>query len=213
MARLMRVSIVGALPTGEEWSVNPVYAVGGDFGTPVSSTQAQTIATAIAAITVPTGILQGMTSSTTLAGVRVEARAINGALESQAEGMKAVPTPGTGLSAHPFQTAIVSSLRSGVPGPRGRGRLYWPATGINVAAATLRAASGVTTSHISAVKTYLSGIEAAIEATLTGVSLCVWSRVGLTLSPVTQIQAGDVLDVQRRRRDQLVESISSLVYP
>jgi hypothetical protein len=62
-------------------------------------------------------------------------------------------------------------------------------------------------------KTYLSGISGAIAATLTGVDLSVWSRTTPELYTVTSIQAGDVLDVQRRRRDQTIESYQSLTYP
>jgi hypothetical protein len=213
MADLLRVSIIGAMPGGEEWSVNPVYSIGGDFGTPVSATQAQTIATAIAAIAVPTGILAQVASSTTFQGCRVEARSLAGVLESQAEGIKAVATPGSGGSGKPFQTSAVSSLRTARAGASGRGRLYWPVTGISLATATLRPTSADMTSLTSGVKTYLSAIQTAIDVTLDGVSLAVWSRKLLDLFPVTSIQMGDVLDVQRRRRDQLIESYTTLAYP
>lgn len=213
MAQILRVSITGAMPSSEVWSVNPVFAVGGDFGTPVSATQAQTIATAIAAIAVPTGLLQFMTSSTTVTGCRVEARSLAGVLEVQAEGVKATPTPGSGASAHPFQTSIVFSLRTATPGPRGRGRLYWPATGVTMTASSLRLGSGFPTSGLSGFKTYLSGIESAIEATLPGVSFAVWSRTSSSTANVTSVQVGDVLDTQRRRRDATIEAITSTPWP
>jgi len=58
----------------------------------------------------------------------------------------------------------------------------------------------------------LSAIEAAIEVTLTGVALSVWSRKLSALRTVTSLQAGDVLDVQRRRRDALIENYASVAY-
>lgn len=213
MADLIRVSYVGAMPSGEVWSVNPVYSVGGDFGTPVSQLVAQTIATAIAAISVPTGLVQIMNSATTVTGCRVEARALDGTLESQAEAVKTSPTPGTGAGNHPFQTSCVISLRTATPGPSGRGRLYWPATGANLTASTLRTAAGQNSTTATAAKTLLSGIEAAIEASLSGVALAVWSRKNLALPGVISLQVGDVLDVQRRRRDQLIEGFASTSYP
>jgi hypothetical protein len=79
--------------------------------------------------------------------------------------------------------------------------------------ASLRPASATVTSALSAVKTYLSGIEAAIDATLDGVSLVVWSRSGNSTANVSSIQMGDVVDVQRRRRDTLVEGYQTLTYP
>ncbi len=213
MAQLLRISITGAMPSGEVWSVNPVFSVGGDFGVPVSAVQAQTIATAVAAVAVPTGLVTMNVAAVTVTGCRVEARSMAGVLEVQAEGVKAVPTPGSASGGHAFQTSLVFSLRTATPGARGRGRLYWPATGISVTATTLRVNAAALTSAVAAIKTYLGGIEAAIEATLPGVSLCVWSRTAPNLYPVTSIQSGDVLDVQRRRRDQTIESYSSTTWP
>lgn len=213
MARVMRVSIVGQLPSGEEWSVNPIYAIGGDFGITVSALQAQQIATAIAAIAVPTGLLLNMNTATNVSGCRVEARSITGALEALGEANKTTPTAGTGLTSHPFQTAQVISLRTALAGGSGRGRLYWPATGRPLTPATLRVPTADVVSFLSGAKTYLSGIETAIEATLTGVSLVVWSRTLAAVNNVTQLQSGDVLDVQRRRRDALIEGLSATPWP
>lgn len=213
MADLLRVSLLGQMPTGEEWSVNPVFSVGGDLGVPVSNVQAQTIATAIAAIAIPTGVRNMQIPATTHTGVRVEARSLSGALESLAEATKATVATGQGSNPHPFQTSMVTSLRSAHPGASGRGRLYWPATGVALLAGSLRPTTADVVSFLAGVKTYMSLIEAAIEGTLTGVSLAVWSRKNLDLYPVTSLQMGDVTDVQRRRRDQLVEGYSNTTYP
>lgn len=213
MADVLRVSIKGVLPGGEEWSINPVYSIGGDFGTPVSSTQASTIAIAIAAVAVPTGLLALMSSSTSVIGCRVEAREFDGTLESQGEASKGVPTNGSSAQANPFQTSAVVSLRTALAGASGRGRLYWPATGAVIDSPTLRPPTATITSALSGAKTYLSGIQAAIDVTLDGVALAVWSRKLLDATVVSSIQMGDVLDVQRRRRDQLVETYQSLTYP
>lgn len=214
MAEVLRVTIKGGMPNGEEWSVNPIFSIGGDFGVPVSNAQANAIATAIAAIVVPTGMTNAMSSGTNVTGARVEARSLAGVLEAQAEALKASPTAGGGSAPHPFQTSAVLSLRTGTPGPSGRGRLFWPATGMGIDGPTLRmnvtAASGL----LAGAKTYLSAIEAAIEVSLTGVALAVWSRKGSgSLSVVNSIQLGNVFDVQRRRRDALVESVTAVAYP
>lgn len=213
MADIVRVSIVGSMPNGEEFSVNPVFKIGGDFGAPVTPTQAQTIATAVNAVAVPGALLVFIPSSCAYTGVRIEARSLTGALESQAEAVKASPSLGTSGSSHPFQVALVSSLRTGTPGGSGRGRLYWPATGATITASTLRPSAANMTSFAGGVKTYLSGISAAIQATLPGTSLTVWSRLKVATYPVSSIQVGDVLDTQRRRRDTLIESYTILAYP
>lgn len=213
MAELLRVSIGGSMPGGEVWSVNPVYSIGGDLGVPVSAAQASTIANAILAIAVPTGLRNINASSVNFSTIRVEARSLAGVLETQAEAVRGTPTSGTGTNTHPYQTSLVTSLRSAQPGARGRGRLYWPCTGLSISNTSLRVLTADVVSVRDSVKTYLSGIESAIEVTLTGVSLAVWSRATPDLYPVTSIQVGDVLDVQRRRRDQTIENYSSVAYP
>lgn len=213
MADLLRISINGAMPSGEVWSVNPVYSVGGDFGAPVSQAQAQTIANAIAAAAVPS-TLQGMWSSgTTMTGYRVEARSKTGVLETQAESVRATPIAGNGLNPHPFQTSAVISLRTALPGASGRGRLYWPATALGIDPTSLRISATPVTNTLAAVKTYLSAIQTAIDVTLDGVALVVWSRKNHAITTVNRLELGNVFDVQRRRRDQLIENISATTYP
>ena len=213
MADLIRVNVSGQMPGGETWSVNPVYSIGGDFGTPVSPSQALTIATAIAAISVPTTVMQLMAPGTTMSNYRVEARTKAGVLEALAESVETTPINGSGLVRHPYQSSIVASLRTGHPGATGRGRLYFPATGITLDTTTYRIGTSDQTNVLTGVKTFLSNIQAAIDVTLDGVSLAVWSRKNSDLYPVSSIQMGNVLDTQRRRRDSLVENYLSLSYP
>lgn len=214
MADLLRVTIKGSMPSGEEWSINPVWSIGGDFGAPVSSTQANTIAVAIAGVTVPAALLASVASSCNVSGARVEARDVDGSLESIGEAVKGTPTPG-GSTASPktFQSSVVISLRTAHAGASGRGRLYWPGTGATTTNATLRLASTTVDTYLAGAKTYLSGIQAAIDVTLDGVALAVWSRKNADLYVVNQLQMGDVLDTQRRRRDAAVETYSTVVFP
>lgn len=212
MADLLRVSLQGQLPGGEEWSVNPCFSLA-DFGTSVTYDQLNTIVTAINSISIPTGVRLMQSTSTTNTGCRVEARTITGTLDALAEGVRGSAIPGTGTSAHSYQTAIVSSLRTAQSGATGRGRLYWPATGMIVAASTLRPSAADVTSSLSAVKTYLQAITTAIAPTLGVAPLIVWSRSSGGRYLVNRMLMGDVLDVQRRRRDAAIESYQQLVYP
>lgn len=213
MADLLRVSIKGDQPTGEVWSVNPVFSIGGDFGAPVSAAQAMTIATAIDAITIASGVLAMFPSSTRIVGCRVEARKLDGTLESLAEHARGAPVGGSASSAGPLQTALVSSLRTTHPGPSGRGRLYWPAMGVPVGLSTYRPTPANMSTYSLGVKTYLSAIQAAVDVTLDGVALAVWSRKDLELYVVNSIQVGDILDTQRRRRDATIENYTVQTYP
>jgi hypothetical protein len=215
VANVIRLSILGDLPSGEKWSVNPVFQIGGvSTAEDISPAEALTMATAAAAVTVPTGLLNVMSTSTRVLGVRLEARRWNGELAAQAEALKATPTVGSGAQGNPFQTSIVSSLRSAGVGGSGRGRLYWPATGIAIVASTLRPSGGTVSSALTGVKTYLTSLQAAIAPTLTNAPvLSVWSRTTDSTQPVITINMGDVLDVQRRRRDSLIESYNSVAWP
>jgi len=215
VANVIRVSIVGSAPGGEVWSVNPVWQIGGvSTAEDITTDEAATMATAVAAIVTPTPLLLAMNPGFRVVSARVEARRWDGTLAAQAEANRVSPGIGTGTAPHPFQTAVVTSLRTAGIGASGRGRLYWPATGMVLDASSNRPAAALVTSTLSGMKTLLTSITAALDVTLTNSPvLSVWSRKNLSTLPVNQIQMGDVLDVQRRRRDQLIETYQSLAMP
>jgi hypothetical protein len=107
---------------------------------------------------------------------------------------------------------VVFSLRTATAGGSGRGRLYWPATGIALSTTTMRVPAATVTAVLAAVESYLTSIKTAIDATLDGISLAVWSRTLESTANVTTIQMGDVVDTQRRRRDTLVETYQSIAH-
>lgn len=205
MASVIRVSITGTLPGGEVWSVNPCFF---PLDEPADITQPEVlaIATAVSALTVPTGVRQMFNSATAITGTRVEARSRTGVLEAQAEAPRASGGGGSGTATHPFQTSFVTSLRTQYPGAQGRGRLYWPATGILLDSTTLRVTSTVVASTLTGVKTFLTDIQSAVAVSAGPAPLTVWSRTGSAFHGVTSLRMGDVLDTQRRRRDALAEA-------
>lgn len=208
MTRMLRVSILGALPNGEKWSVNPHFICSPSSGD-LSYTQVTTIATAIAALT-PASTLTGQWSTgTTLTGCRVEARSSSGALENVVERTKTTPVAGTGSMDHPYQTSVVLTLKTATAGASGRGRLYWPGTAITLDAPSLRIYSGAVSNVLAASSSYLTQILTAIRATTPESSLVVFSRTKNLLSLVNALSVGDIADVQRRRRDALVENVTT----
>jgi hypothetical protein len=208
---IIRVSIFGSLPGGDVWSVNPVFEI--TTGQEITYSEAVGAVNAINAVVVPTNLRAIMSASTTVTGCRVEARTYAGVLQAQAEGLRGSPVPGTGSSPLPFQSALVLSLRTAVAGGTGRGRLYWPATGLTLSATTLRPATALVTSFLADFKTYLTAVQAAIDGVVDEtVALAVWSRVNASSAVVNRIMAGDVLDVQRRRRDAIPEAYQELSY-
>lgn len=211
MANLVRIALVGTMPSGEEWSVNPVFRL--NTPTSVSYTDAVAIATAIEGMTYPTTLAALHSSTVKLSGVRVEARDNDGTLEALADRTFSIPFSGTGTSYHPFQTSCVFSLRTPGPGGSGRGRVYWPATGASLDSSTLRISSTITTNALTGFRTLMEAIEGYITAQVGEAILAVWSRKLETTFGVTSIQVGDVADTQRRRRDAVPETYTVLAYP
>lgn len=212
MADILKISILGTGVGGEKWSVNPCWAISG--GAAITFTEANAIVNAINAVAVPSTLLAAMSATNAVVGVRVEARAATGALETIAEGLRTTPAGGSGSAPHPAQIAWTVSLRTNSPGGSGRGRLYWPATGLTILVGSLRPAAGTVTSFMTAFRDYLSALETAIDAVIDEtVDLCVWSRVNASRALVTKVLVGDVLDTQRRRRDELPEAYQEISYP
>lgn len=212
MADLVRVSILGTMPSGEEWSVTPAYKldVPGSAG---AYPTMLTIAEAVNAIAIPASLTALMSSSTAVTGARVEARTAAGVLEATATAQRGTPVTGAGPDPHPFQTSVVCSLRTNTSGGRFRGRLYWPGTGAGLSSSTLRLDSPAQSAAVTGFKTYLSAIGAVITASVGEVDLAVWSRANSALTLVSLLLVGDVLDTQRRRRDAVPETYVQASYP
>lgn len=213
MANLLRVSIVGAMPGGEKWSINPIFAF--PVAQAVSTNEAQQAADAAASITQPADLRAWNPNAVTVTGARVEARDYAGGLESVAESVKGLPEVGNGTNYHPYQTSVCFSLRTADSTARGKGRLYWPACGIAMNSSTLRISSSALTTGLAAFKVYMTSLQTAIRsvAGMGTVSWHVWSRANATSRLVLSISAGDVADTQRRRRDSLIESYSTVTLP
>ena len=60
---------------------------------------------------------------------------------------------------------------------------------------------------------YLQAVGTAFTPTVPEPTLVVWSRTLGLATAVNRISAGDIPDVQRRRRDALAESVVTAAYP
>lgn len=213
----IRVSLRGTLPGGESWSVNPAYNETTNLST-WSQTEGQAAATAIGAIVVPSELRTLLSNAAVMETVRVERRSdtneLLGAAEATWTGGGAVATAPT----KPFQSAVVLSLRSNVPGASGRGRLYWPALGATLSTTTLRLSTPTPIAVATATKTYLDAIETALKEAfhpspdLIDFHLAVYSPTKKDKVDISRIEVGDILDTQRRRRDAAVETYASVPY-
>jgi hypothetical protein len=212
VSAFIRLSILGTAPGGEVWSINPTFNLLADEV--VTYADAAAIATAVNALTVPNQLRGLMATSSAVSGCRVEARRLDGSLESQAQSNRATPSPGLGSQVHPPQSSLVFSLRSGFPGASGRGRCYWPATGVTMTGTTLRVDPTSMAGTLSAFVTYMGDLKGAINSVLGSTCvLSVWSRKTSELYAINRVILGDVVDTQRRRRDNLPESYLSADLP
>lgn len=209
MADFVRVSLGGDMPSGEKWSINPIYRV--PVGLALSNDEAAAMATGIATTTW-TSNLQGLNvTGVNFRTVRVEARNLAGDLESVGEASKVTPVAGSSATPHPFQTAIVLSLLTGQAGASGKGRLYFPATGIPLTAGTLRITSTAQGDFLTGMNSWLAQVRAQVRLVggWSAASLGVWSRTQASSRVVLTVRAGDVPDTQRRRRDSVSEGYTS----
>lgn len=210
-----RVSILGTLPTGEVWSVNPVYDPTSEVGWIINQPAIDAAALSIANRSVPTELRQLMSLGAVRTGARVEVRNdATDALEYISVQGSSTPSAGTTPLALPLQSALVASIRTNTPGGSGRGRIYWPALGATLTT-NGRLNVPTATTVLTGIKAYLAGIEADLEAQFVGVpfNLAVRSKTTHTTPHATRIQVGDVIDTQRRRRDAQPETYTSVNYP
>lgn len=211
MADIIRASLFGTMPGGEVWSVNPIFKI--TSGAVITYTECVAAVAAINALTIPTTLLSANVTAVQYTGARVEARTFAGVLEAQAEGLRGTPATGSSSVAHPFQTSMVISLRTLKAGASGRGRLYWPATGMNLANSNLRVTSGNVGAFLADAKTYLTAVQNAIDGAVDeSIALAVWSRKEGSAALVTRLMAGDIMDTQRRRRDNIPETYQEVAY-
>lgn len=210
----VRVSILGAAPGGEVWSINPTIDPTGEFPGGVDQSKLDSAAAAIAALSPGAALISMMSTAITITGARLEVRDdVTDALLAISIAVRATPLAGGGTPLRGAQSALVFSLRTDTPGGSGRGRLYWPciATAVD---AQLRIAQATVLTAVDGMGLYLHAMEAALGTAFNPIlfDLGVRSKTTKTTPHVNKIQAGNVIDTQRRRRDKMIETYSTAAF-
>lgn len=218
-----RIILKGTLGATESWSVGAAYGIVGLAPDVPNQAAADAILanvkTAIGSGGALPSTLQTLMSAQAAATIaRVELRAEDESILSVSEGLLLSTVTGTGTSSKSPQDAIVFSLRTNTPGPKGRGRIYWPALGATLSttfqlstptpAATATAAKAMLQAFNTAIDNYYIGIASALRS-----ALSVRSLKDHVCRNVVTIQVGSTMDTQRRRRESIPESYSSIAYP
>lgn len=107
--------------------------------------------------------------------------------------------PGTSAEEQlPPQCAVVVSTRTLVFNKAGRGRFYLPAMAANAIEGG-RIATAAQTVVVNAAERLFTALKAAQMQPV------LWAQGATTGTPITSFNVGDVMDTQRRRRNQLSE--------
>lgn len=218
----LKVSVLGAMSGGEVWSTTACYRFFSVFETTLTQqvleSAARRLVTAITDTTLPSNLRALMSSSVTVTGWRITQHGEDEKTISVGEANYAGPISGANPPTKSPQDALVFSLRTGQPGARGRGRMYWPACGASTNPMfKLSAPSNAKSVNDMATLLDLIGdqlnAELAANSMAATVELAVRSIKNHTSYQVNQLRAGDILDTQRRRRDKFNESYAVSPYP
>lgn len=210
-----KVIIIGGLPGGEVWSCGLSFDADGGEGIQDPAALAlfaSNVGALIAAWPGSNSLRNLLSTAATITRVRTEARAEDETLINFGEFTFPTAFVGTSIPTKPYQTSFVLSLRTTFPGGSGRGRVYWPALALPIDTTTLRIAISQRTAYLADWRIFINAI---IASAAPGFVLHLIVRsVTLHLSRrVSTLQAGDVADVQRRRRDALIEQYSAVPFP
>nr|CRY96112.1 hypothetical protein [uncultured prokaryote] len=204
-----RVRILGNFVSGEQWSINPTFSYTGNVSTIPDQTDMQDFAEGVRdGAQLPATALALLSSAGRVVGVRTEFYNTAGVLSRAAEALNTTPVAGTGTATNPSQSSVVVSLLTGIPGRRYRGRLYLPALAPAFNATTLR----LTNTLPAQIATQMAAWMPLVASQWAGgdeLDPVVVSQVGAVATPITTVKVGDVIDTQRRRRDQLIENYAS----
>lgn len=116
-------------------------------------------------------------------------------------------TAGTGTTLHPYQCAVVASLRTAVPSRRTRGRMYLPLDAMPMQAAGNYNTTG-TASVSGQTATMINSINAATLAAGTATAV-IRSEAAGSVQAVTAVVVDSIPDVQRRRANKLASALTT----
>lgn len=214
MVTRVKVNLNGTLGTSEVWSVGLHFAP--DDGEVMTPIQAQAVATAL-----PAGLATWWAASSTsqmkallgaqgqITSVSVYGYGPSGPASAQGAATLGTPLVGTANSTAPPQCSSVMSLLTDRPGSSYRGRIYWPAL-------TPSLSTSLVSSIAQASGPGLVGLIATIQTALLEAgpyTPVVYSQARNEVTEVTRVRVGNVIDTQRRRRDALPESYTTVGIP
>lgn len=211
MVSRLKLVVEGTLGAGNEeaWSVGFNFEPPADTVTP-SQVQgwADNIVGAASTVFSAT-LLQRLSTSGRITAIRTLFYAAEGPALYSGLSFLPTPLPGTGSISLPPQCAVCVTLITDVAGRRYRGRYYWPTlTGSMSNNLKFAVPAGTAIAHASMLTELAERFPGPNV-----IRPAVYSAAGNVLTPVSAVRVGDVLDTQRRRRDNLTELFQGAVVP
>lgn len=200
----IRIDLLGTLCSGaEKWSMGFSTAPPGGGALADLENLAITASTLFQADVWGTSTINDYGAVTSkFLGARASQLTAAGKVTASAESILASPSTAGNTLAMPPQSSVVVSLRTGLSGPRHRGRMYFPALGSTALTATGRLQPAARDSLASAMQLFFDDW----NDDPTTFTASVASNAGQFVEAITSIKVGDVIDTQRRRRDALPEA-------
>lgn len=206
-----RLRLIGSLPGGEVWSVNPCFsrlvAPGGG-----NAADLETWMTGILALNsdlvLPGAVRTALSALGYLESIRVEYFDGTGGLTIAAERALASHASGTGSSNCPSTTAIVASLMTARVGRSYRGRMFWPALNVQWADPAHRIAPTQSQAIADDTSEWLLDVADAYPGA-PEMRPIVYSSTRGVATEVTAVRVGNIPDNLRNRKDALDESYLS----
>lgn len=203
----LRCIVNGQLVPGEVWSTS--FAINYGDGNIDDVDELSDVAAA-AIVLLTDGIFQTTnicSDQTTITDAVCRSYDEDGVLQAQGVAVPESSVVGPSALRLPPQCATVLSLQTIRPGGRGRGRMYLPLLSLG-----LTTGGRIPTATVTSVMDSLDDAFDEFETTIRGLddmasaNVAVASGVGSgLLTDVSAIRMGDVVDTQRRRRDELGE--------
>lgn len=201
------VRINGSLPGGEVWSVTPKFNRPSGPVTEYEDLErwAGVVAGTMEEWVSPNPFLALLSSAGTIDSVRVEARNAANQLTQAAEVHLMPSKSGIGSANKLFQSCVVFTFLTGRPGRSYKGRMYWPALAASLTNELRLPQSNIDNYASNGVQLLeMIGSAGATEGEFP-IPVVVSQTAGV-YTPITSVRVGDILDIQRRRRDSLTEN-------
>lgn len=143
-------------------------------------------------------------ASCRITGLRADYYGLGGTQASAiGEASDTVASVGNGTANNTPLLALVSTLRTALPGRSGRGRMYWPLTGLatgGTAGQVLTADAGTVATSVAGAFTQINALDAS-AVWYKGIKVVVASGTKSINNQVTTVDVDTLVDVQHRRED------------